>query len=364
MLEYIYVAVVVIVVIAIAVAAGVMVSRKRAGADFEGMTYAQPAESEPVSVPVAPVAPGVIPPDPDPWMERPVEGYSPTESQSEAYLDGSHAVPETAPAPSFARAAPEPAPALVAAPVGAAMVSHNGYAVNDSYAAGDSHASGNGSTGVARGDPGEGPDVRVAAAYAGSGAAGVSQAAGNQMPAPGLLTDPLGAVILRMAEGRGRLAGPELKRLDVFRPERVEFAVDTLQLPPELANDGDVLMRLAQIKLYASTLLLRAKWSSQLTRGAGSPLPDRPLSAQELKLKMARDIMALPAADRADVIGYLLGGLLSSDGSLELKKAVIDTLEHLQSAALVNVLLDCLDDPDPIVQEYALAAADRLLEGR
>ena len=74
--------------------------------------------------------------------------------------------------------------------------------------------------------------------------------------------------------------------------------------------------------------------------------------------------MDLPAPDRAEVIGFLLGGLLSSPGSTpELKRAVIGTLEHLRSAALVDVLLNCLDDPDPIVQEYALAAADRLLDG-
>jgi hypothetical protein len=60
----------------------------------------------------------------------------------------------------------------------------------------------------------------------------------------------------------------------------------------------------------------------------------------------------------------LLGGLLSTPGSTpQLKRAVIDTLEHLRSAALTNVLLDCLDDPDPIVQEYALAAAERVLDG-
>ena len=91
-------------------------------------------------------------------------------------------------------------------------------------------------------------------------------------------------------------------------------------------------------------------------------LPDVPFSARDFKLKMARDIMTLPASDRSEVIGFLLGGLLGSNGSSpELKRAVIDTLEHLHSAALVNVLLDCLDDPDPIVQDYALAAADRLL---
>ena len=105
---------------------------------------------------------------------------------------------------------------------------------------------------------------------------------------------------------------------------------------------------------------LRSKWSAQ---ASGDGNGDKPFSAHDFKLKIAHDIMDLPTPDRSEVIGFLLGGLLSSRGSsTELKRAVIDTLEHLHSAALTNVLLDCLDDPDPIVQEYALAAADRLLE--
>ena len=176
-----------------------------------------------------------------------------------------------------------------------------------------------------------------------------------------MLADPLGVVILDMLDGTGKLSGQELKRLEVFRPERIELATRTMELPPRLENDEDGVLRLAQIQLYAATLELRAKWASQMSRPG--TLPDVPFSARDFKLKMARDIMALPNSDRSEVIGFLLGGLLASNGSSpELKRAVIDTLEHLRSAALVNVLLDCLDDPDPIVQEYALAAADRLLE--
>ena len=152
-----------------------------------------------------------------------------------------------------------------------------------------------------------------------------------------------------------------MKKLDVFRPERIELATRTMELPQRLETDGDGVLRLAQIQLFAATLELRSKWALQMSRP--STLPDVPFSARDFKLKMARDIMALPKSDRSEVIGFLLGGILAGDGSSpELKRAVIDTLEHLRSAALVNVLLDCLDDPDPIIQEYALAAADRLLD--
>ncbi len=184
---------------------------------------------------------------------------------------------------------------------------------------------------------------------------------GNGSAAKAFLADPLGVVILDMLDGPGKLSGQELKKLEVFRPERIELATRTMELPSRLENDGDGVLRLAQIKLFAATLELRSKWALQMSRPG--TLPDVPFSARDFKLKMARDIMALPASDRSEVIGFLLGGILAGEGSSpELKRAVIDTLEHLRSAALVNVLLDCLDDPDPIIQEYALAAADRLLE--
>jgi hypothetical protein len=189
-----------------------------------------------------------------------------------------------------------------------------------------------------------------------------ASAGGNGSAPRDLLADPLGAVLANMLDGSGKLSGWELKRLDVFRPERIELAARAMGLPPQLEDDEDAIMRLAQIQLYAATLELKAKWASQMPPSGDGGAPDVPFSARDFKLKMARDIMALPASDRSEVIGFLLGGLLASNGSSpELKRAVIDTLEHLRSAALVNVLLDCLDDPDPIVQDYALAAADRLL---
>jgi hypothetical protein len=179
-----------------------------------------------------------------------------------------------------------------------------------------------------------------------------------------LLADPLGAVILDMAEGKGRLSGQDMKRLDVFRPDRIQVAAETVQLPAGLKDGDEALMRLAQMKLYAATLEMRAKWASHMVRGGDAGVPDIPFSARDFKLKIARDIMALPAGDRSEVIGFLLGGLLNVKGaSPRLKQAVIDTLEHLRSATLIDVLLDCLDDPDPIIQDYALAAADRLLDG-
>ena len=45
----------------------------------------------------------------------------------------------------------------------------------------------------------------------------------------------------------------------------------------------------------------------------------------------------------------------------ELKKAVIDTLEHIGSPASLTALGNCFDDADGGIQLYALEAADRLL---
>jgi hypothetical protein len=176
------------------------------------------------------------------------------------------------------------------------------------------------------------------------------------------LSDPLSAVLVNMLSGPGKLTGSELKRLDVFRPERIKVALELVEPPAGVATQGDVVERRAQIELYASTMELRAKWATQMRHTTDSRIPQTPLSAYDFKLKMARDIMSLPAPDRTDVIAFLLGGLLQSHAAPELKRAVMDTLDHLNTAVLVNVLLDCLDSPDPIVQEYALAAADRLLE--
>jgi hypothetical protein len=193
----------------------------------------------------------------------------------------------------------------------------------------------------------------------GGSGAGVSPSSNSWLAQA--LSDPLNTVLTDMLSGPGKLTGPELKRLDVFRPERIKAALQVVEPPAGVAAQSDVVERRAQIELYASTMELRAKWATQMRYATDPKIPQTPLSAYDLKLKMARDIMSLPTPDRTDVIGFLLGGLLQSNVTSDLKRAVMDTLDHLNSAVLVNVLLDCLDSPDPIVQEYALAAADRLL---
>jgi hypothetical protein len=79
----------------------------------------------------------------------------------------------------------------------------------------------------------------------------------------------------------------------------------------------------------------------------------------------ASDVLALPAGEQAEMLPFLEPGELTkvfrSAGDKDLKKAVIDTLEHVGSTASLDAIHACLEDPDPEVQLYALDAAERML---
>jgi hypothetical protein len=79
----------------------------------------------------------------------------------------------------------------------------------------------------------------------------------------------------------------------------------------------------------------------------------------------AEQLLTLPAAGQAGMIVFLQPAELSkvfwATTDSQLKKSVIDTLEHIGSTNSLDVLRECLDDPDPAIQVYAADAADRLL---
>jgi hypothetical protein len=83
------------------------------------------------------------------------------------------------------------------------------------------------------------------------------------------------------------------------------------------------------------------------------------------EVSTAAGLMALPAADRKEMLVFLEPGELAkafvAAEDSGLKKAVIDALENIGSAQALDVIHSCLDDPDPEVQIHALDAADRLL---
>lgn len=90
-----------------------------------------------------------------------------------------------------------------------------------------------------------------------------------------------------------------------------------------------------------------------------------PLSRIGIRVETAEQLLALPPSERQDMTAFLppteLAATFRATQDLDLKKAVIDTLEHIGSAASLNALGACFEDQDPGIQVYALAAADRLL---
>jgi hypothetical protein len=93
--------------------------------------------------------------------------------------------------------------------------------------------------------------------------------------------------------------------------------------------------------------------------------PSKPDQGLGKRVSTAADIMGLPISERADMLAFLEPAELSRVFVLaadkDLKKSVIETLEHIGNTSALDALRDCLEDPDPEVQLYALDAADRML---
>ena len=91
----------------------------------------------------------------------------------------------------------------------------------------------------------------------------------------------------------------------------------------------------------------------------------RPASLLGGFVKTADDLMALPPEERAEMVAFLqpaeLAGVLKRTDDPELKRAIIDTLEHVSTPASLDILRECLEDTDLEIQMYALQAADRIL---
>ena len=70
----------------------------------------------------------------------------------------------------------------------------------------------------------------------------------------GFDADPITPVLVELLHGWGEFSAADMKRLSIFRPEKVQAAVQTLELPKDLKNDRDARARLEQLALYASQL--------------------------------------------------------------------------------------------------------------
>jgi hypothetical protein len=90
-----------------------------------------------------------------------------------------------------------------------------------------------------------------------------------------------------------------------------------------------------------------------------------PLTRLSVKVETAEQLLALPPQERIDMTAFLepteLAATFRATTDLALKRAVIDTLEHIGSPASLNALGNCFEDGDSEIQLYALQAADRLL---
>lgn len=292
--------------------------------------------------------------------------------------------------------------------------------------------------------------------------------------------DPLHAVILDILRGWGDIVDDDIKRLALFRPEKVLAAVQAMELPKELKSNQHAHTRLTQLRQYATNRVDLAR-EQQAAESAAAPaevapeppvvpvipvvlpeplvepqtaLPendypdelstwpeaeieaeppvyppfavpvessfeapaeapaeilleapieapaevslepfrestwlqpdtettpkwqtdDTPMFLDEPEdslasllgtIKTVDELLALPAEERPDLVTFLepaeLSKVFDRTDDPGLKKAVIDTLEHVSNPASLEILRRCLDDPDPQIQLYALEAADRLL---
>ncbi len=97
----------------------------------------------------------------------------------------------------------------------------------------------------------------------------------------------------------------------------------------------------------------------------GTKAASDPFAGLGAKVSTAADIMALPISERVDMLAFLeppeLSKVFFLAADRDLKKSVIDTLEHIGNTSSLDALRGCLEDPDPEVQLHALEAADRML---
>jgi hypothetical protein len=150
-----------------------------------------------------------------------------------------------------------------------------------------------------------------------------------------------------------------------------EVSLEAVQESPfETAAKPAVDPMAAEMPLQESSWLQQDTQAAPTGQAESEPAfldePESSLSSLHVSIKTADELLALPEHERPEMVAFLEPAELAKvfDGTnddLGLKKAIIDTLEHVSNPASLEVLRRCLDDPDPQIQLYALEAADRLL---
>jgi hypothetical protein len=152
---------------------------------------------------------------------------------------------------------------------------------------------------------------------------------------------------------------------DVQEPATLEEApvepeTETIAMNPEAAGATE-----AAAKSEAAEAEDTGTPASTQDMTARLQASDDSLSSLHGRIRTADELMALQPEERADMLAFLepseLSRVIGRSDERELKKSAIDVLENLGSPASLDVIRQCLDDPDQEIQLYALDAADRLL---
>lgn len=130
---------------------------------------------------------------------------------------------------------------------------------------------------------------------------------------------------------------------------------------------------------WSAETLAQETWEESTAGSAASATEEEPVDLLDDTLEVpprypplladtvttSQDLLALPPEEQTEMVAFLqpaqLADVLKHTDDTRLKRAVIDTLEHVSTPASLEVLRRCLDDSDPEIQLYALQAADRIL---
>ena len=142
--------------------------------------------------------------------------------------------------------------------------------------------------------------------------------------------------------------GDDAERKEVYPPLTAVPSADVAHTSEPLASESRTYAPLTSVDTFF--------WDDP---------PTDSLSRLSVKVETAEQLLALPPQERVDMTAFLgpseLAATFRATSDPELKKAVIDTLEHIGSPASLNALGNCFGDNDCDIQLYALEAADRLL---
>lgn len=200
---------------------------------------------------------------------------------------------------------------------------------------------------------------------------------------PGI--DPAVTLITSLIQISGELDPEELRRLELFRPERIVAAVQALTPGMTGRSNESKRSRLMRIRQYADSLMAEpmGETTTAEVAVASDPAPVRPpeawggdidgarltldpeLSLLDEQAALAPEAVPTPEAALApeadDTAEDAPAESVPNDSDDTDKRAAIDTLARLATPEALSRLQRYLDDPDPEIQLYALSAAERLL---